>query len=866
MNRKHHIPKIPHAFFKWYCKRERYEELHGDLEEFYYERVAEKGMMKARLYYLWDVICCCQPYAWKKPKSQTNSNIIMFRNYFKTSRRSLMKSPLSSFINIFGLAAVIGVCVYVYSFAQWIYSIDQFHEHKNEVYLATFFADRDGTVKQNGKTPRPLGKMLREDFTHIKKVCRIEDGNVVLKYEDKVFHEKMRYADPEFLEMFTFPLKWGSPSSLADMNSIILSEDMSIKYFGEENPLDRDIQVIFGENNSKTFTIAGVAKAFPDACSIDFDFLINFKNWQVADPSYDMDDWSAFVDATLIQVADPTDLFPIEQEMEKYKILQNKAEDDWAIDSFAFEQLATLYEKGGDIRGDIAGNGFGSNYRAVVIISIITLMMLAMACFNYINIAIVSAAKRLKEIGLRKVVGASRKMVITQFLAENIFITSFALVFGFILGITIIIPWFERILDVDFSFSLLDKNFLIFMVSTLLFTGIASGMYPAFYISKFRVVGILKGSVKFGKKNPLTKVFLTFQLILACILISTAVMFTQNTAYLNDRSWGYNQGAALYAQVSDQSAYERLYAAMTQNPNVLSISGSSHHLGRSNTTTVVDVPDRQYEVQQLSVDANYFETMGVTLIDGRTFIDHHKSDKQAVVVNETLVENMALDKPIGQQFKIDSVDYEVIGVVKDFHLYSFNETIQPTLFKVANRKDYRYLSMKVNNGSEREVYKSLLNKWLALFPEIPFQGGYQEDVWGGYFEEIDTHAVVWNRIAIMAMLLVGLGLYGLVTLNVAGRTREFSIRKVLGAALKNIASNIISQYVILFAIALFIGGPISYFLVEWFFDFVYPYHVPMNSLGVVIAVTSLISLLLLVVSTQMRKVSKSNPVDGLKVE
>lgn len=208
---------------------------------------------------------------------------------------------------MFGLAVAIGVCLIVYSFMEFDYTIDDFHENKNEVYLTTFNVDRDGTDRQLGLSPTPLGAMLEKDFTHIKKVCRVEDFGAVVKYEDKVFNENVRYADPEFLEMFTFPLKWGQASSLTDMNSIIFSEEMSIKYFGNENPVGKNILLKFGDRR-KTFTISGVAEPFPLAHAIDFNFLVNFENLHTTHPDYDLNNWRGFVNATLIQVERPEDL------------------------------------------------------------------------------------------------------------------------------------------------------------------------------------------------------------------------------------------------------------------------------------------------------------------------------------------------------------------------------------------------------------------------------------------------------------------------------------------------------------------------------------------------------------------------------
>jgi ABC-type antimicrobial peptide transport system permease subunit len=788
----------------------------------------------------------------------------MLKNYFKVSLRGLLKNPVNSFINIFGLAVAIGISIFAYAFARWTYDTDQFHALKNEVYLITFFANRDGTPQQYGTTPRPLGERLRQDFTHVQKVCRVDDRNAVIKYGDKVFHERVRYTDPEFLEMFTFPLKWGSPVSLREVHSVIISEKMSVKYFGVENPIGREIVIKFGENSTQAFKVGGVAAKFPEAHTIEFDFLINFENFPSSDPRFDPQDWNAFVNATFIQVKKPGDLVTIQRGMEKYRAMQNESIDEaWAITSFAFEPLATLHEQSGNIRDDISISS-DSKYQSIIFISIISVFMLALSCFNYINIAIVTAAKRLKEIGVRKTIGATRYVVMLQFLTENIVITCFALVAGLMLGTFLFIPWLESIVHIDFGFTWNDKNLWLYLPGVLLLTGIASGLYPSLYISGFQVAGILKGSVTFGKKNPLTKFFLGIQLVLACILITAGVLFTQNADYMATRSWGYNQREALYVTVPDEAAFEKLYGAILQVPDVISVSGSQHHLGRSHSKTVLQLPAREFEVDELSVDAHYFTTMQLQLAAGRIFNDNHESDKKTVVVNEAFALNLA--NAIGQTFTRDSIQYEIIGVAKDFHNYSFFRKVNPTIFTLADKRDYKYLSVSVQPGSEVKVAKALQDIWAQHYPDTPFDGGFQEDVWGSYFQQINVHAKVWKTFATIAVLLASLGLYGLVTLNVAGRIKEFSIRKILGAGVANIAGCIGSQYFLLFSIALMLGAPVSYFLNKMLFDQIYYYHIPVTYSCVIIAIVILITVLLVTVSTQIKKVLKANPVDGVKGE
>jgi putative ABC transport system permease protein len=552
--------------------------------------------------------------------------------------------------------------------------------------------------------------------------------------------------------------------------------------------------------------------------------------------------------------------------MDKYRKLQNQAvNSDWAINRFAFEPLATLHERSGEIRDDISRSS-GDKYKSIMYLSIISILLMALACSNYINIAIVTAAKRFREIGIRKSIGATRGILIVQFLLENITIIFIALVAGLLLAMFFFIPGFESMWHFDMGFNLNDPILWIYLSAVLFVTSIASGIFPSLYISKFQVIGILKGSVEFGKRNPVTKFLLGFQLILSCIFITSAVMFAQNTSYLAQRSWGYSQVDALYAIVPDQAGYEKLSARMAQHPDVLFISGSAHHLGKSHEVAILHFPDREYEVDQLSVDAKYFETMGLKLKEGRFFNDSEGSDRDAVVVNEILVENMGWTHPIGEGFRIDSAEYEVVGVLKEFHHLSFSKAVRPMIFTVANKEHFKYMSLKVRSGAEMKTYKALQSTWASLFPETPFDGGLQQDVWGNFFESIKIHRSVWTVFAIIAVLLAGLGLYGLMTLNVAGRVKEFSIRKVLGAGIHNLVTLIIKQYALLFTVALIIGAPVSYILIKLLIEASYVYHMPITYSGVIFASGVLLLVLLITVSTQIRNVSKSNPVEGLKVE
>ncbi len=860
-------PKWPLKMLRFFLKKEFIEEIEGDMEEIFYGNIKSESIAKAKWRYTWDAIKLLRPSLIRNWKwFNTFNHLPMMQNYFKTSSRSLLRNPLNSFINVFGLSLAIGFCILGYAFARWTINTDQFHENKNSVYLVTYKAQRNERLQEYGKSPRPLGELMQQDFPQVKRMCRIEDEPVVVKYQDLVFHENVRYADPSFLEMFTFPMKWGSAASLKDINSIILNEEMSQKYFGDSNPIGETILLKFGSSKSKAFKVSGVAKKFPDAHTIDFNFLIHFENIQTLKSNYRIDDWSKMVNATFVQVEQAEDIADMQQRMNKYKEAQNRlAEPDWAIAEFGFQPLATLHIQSETIQDDISASS-SDNYSAIMFQVAVGLVMLILACLNYVNIAIVSAAKRLKEIGVRKTIGATRNVMIVQFLTENVVVTSVALVIGLALGLLFFIPWMESMFHFSMEFSWTDPTLWMYLPAILFFTGILSGIYPAFYISRFEIVTILKGTLQFGKRNPLTKVFLGLQIVLALLLITSAVLFTQNSNYVADRSWGYNQHQAMYVAVPNYSGFDQLRTAFSQNPNVISLAGAAQHLGKGNLNTIIRLGSRNESVDELAIDAQYLETMGIQLLAGRNFKDQSENDKRSIIVNELFVATLNLSEPVGSSIKIDSVSYDIIGVAKDFHSYNFFEKLKPTIFRVADSSAYRYLAMKIMPGKEREAYQQMQSKWSELYPEVPFAGGYQEDVWGNYYTTMNNHARFWKVIAFMAIVLASLGLYGLITLNVSGRIREFSIRKVMGAGAGSLSFTISKNYLLLIVISIAISAPLTFELMKAMFDFAYNYHMPITFTSVLIGIAILVIVLLATISTQIRKVVKANPVQGLKVE
>ncbi|WP_422354602.1 ABC transporter permease [Roseivirga pacifica] len=786
----------------------------------------------------------------------------MLKSYLITTLRTIRKSPLSSFINIFGLAVGLGVAIMVYAFLDLDLGTDQFHENREEIFLSTSFLERSGEVAQHGVTPAPYAEVLRNDFPQIERVVRIERRTGILKNGLSVFNETFTFTDPGFLDMFTFPLASGDKAALNQPNKIILSHQTAIKYFGDKNPVGEAMTFDF-ESKKYTFEVAGVAEPFPRKSSLQFSVLVNFEQLELIDSDYALSDWSHFLDGVFIQVKDAAAVDQILSQTGQYVSVQNEVQKDWPATSFGFMPWTRLFIEGENLRSRITGQGDSLARKILVIIASFVLVL---AIFNYINIAIVSATKRLKEIGVRKVMGGTRKSLIFQFLTENIVLTLLALIFGFVLAVTLLIPGFDQLFDIGLDFNMNQPELWLFLFILVVFTGLASGAYPALYISNFSAVNIFRGRLKFGGKNNLTKAFLTFQYILAIIAIVGGILFTQNTAYQKQRDWGYDQQSTLGAFINDSDEIIQLKNRMEQHPSVDVLAPAKNNLARSTTSHIIEVLDEKHDIATLEVGPNYIETMGLNLLEGRSLEENRATDFQNILVNEQLAAVLNPNGAIGEQFKIDSLNYTVIGVVEDFHQWSFFDEIEPMMIKLAKEEDYQYLMMQVNASNLKRTYEDLKATWAELFPDKPFNGFYQETELDWYFQTIDGHGKLMRYVAFICIILSCLGLYGLVSLNVASRTKEFSIRKALGATLKNLILVINKQFVVFLLIALCLGLPISYLLLSTMFDAVYAFYKPITILPFIVALVMVVLMVFITVSSLVKKVMTTSPTEGLRSE
>lgn len=787
----------------------------------------------------------------------------MLKNYLHVAWRSLVKNPIASFINIFGLAMAIGCGMVAFVFLDWDMSMNKVHQNREKVAMVTMVMNQNDHSRRFGSSPLLLGPTLKQDFPQVQNFARLVGQSGTMRYEEQVFNEYIWFTDPAYLELFTFPLKWGDAEALKKKDQIILSEDLAIKYFGNVNPVGKTVSLRFDESTPLNFIVGGVAEKFSDRTSIKFNALVHIDNLRVVAPTIRFDAWSAMTNATFVALNDPSALTAIEKNMGRYVAQYNAAQQEWTATSYVLEPLTTLYERGEQILGSVADN---ADPVARVVLAIMATMLLVLACLNYINIAVASASKRLKEIGIRKVIGANRSSVIVQFLTENVLLTFIALLIGFTLAVTLLVPGFDQLFSVGIVFSFANLKLWIFLSLLLLTLSIVSGFYPAWVVSRFKPVSIFKGKLKLSGKSTFTKVFLSLQFILSMIAIVGAIAFVQNAKWQQNKDWGYNQKQRITVQVPTLAAFERLRNELSQNPDVLSIAGSTQHIGKSVGTNMIEFPDHKLEVERLDAGVEYFQTMGLRLQQGRVLDGHIEADRQAVLVNEAMVKELGWRAPLGQQFRFDSLQYTVIGVVQDFHYHNFWRTISPLIIRLAPKEAYRYLTMQVREGKAAKVYTYAGQAWQKLFPNDAYRAYFQDETFQYFFEQSSGHGKLMTFLAILTMVLSCMGLFGLVSLNVAARMKEFSIRKVLGAGVPEMIRQVNRQFLLVLIVATIIGIPISYYAIKGLLDVAYVYHMPLNIVFVVLGAFMLLFTAALTVSSQIRKVIVANPVHGLRDE
>ncbi len=794
----------------------------------------------------------------------------MIKNYFKMAYRSLLKNRMSSVINLLGLSVTIGCAIVMFLFIDLQLNMDRFHENAGEIYLVENII-RSGEQEQVwADSPTPLGAALMEDFPQVERAVRIRRSGGAMRYGDLIFNERVSFVDDGFFNMFSFPLKYGDVNALSDPAAVIISEKLKEKYFPDENPLDKQITITFNNRQVATFVVKGVTENRTYRTSFSFDILIAFEKQRDLEKS--LDDWADLTSATFVQIPNAADAAAIEAQMERYLRLQNEANPDRQMAKLLLDPMLDVPTKHLNIRKSIMAKVHPA---AAIISGVLAVLVLALACFNFMNISIASATRRVKEIGVRKVIGGSKRQLIGQFMGENILLCLLALILGILLAEFYLIPGLNDLVTGDDRFYLDyagNQSLWIFFMSVLLLTGIGAGGYPAFYIASFQPTHILKGTQTVKGKKRFTRVLLTFQFMISFILIALGVSMIQNADYQRRTDWGYNQAQTIVVPFENPADYTVFKNEVNRYSQVAGVAGSVDHIGRANQQAIVKIENVSYDVTRFDVGFNYIETLKLRLQEGRSFDENLQSDREeSVVVNETFIEQIGWkDSPqasvLGKTLLCNGKTYNVVGVVEDFHYSPFILGVQPVILTVADKADFRYLSVNVAPGKAIQTADALKSLWATLTPDIPYEGFFQDSVFDDYFQGMENSASMFTFISVIALVISCMGLFGLVTLMIAKRKKEISIRKVLGATVSDVIRLINKEFVFILLISVILGSALGFMMINAMLNIMADGAMPLGASPFIFTAGIILATALLTIISQVYRGAVANPVEALRNE
>ncbi len=791
----------------------------------------------------------------------------MIKNFFKITIRNLIRNKLFVLINVSGLALSMACCIVAFINYKYSADFDRNHENYTEIYKVHIRKEASGEFTPYGVSPLPLVEAIRSDLSGIKNAAKYHSGSFVILHEDKVLTKRVGFADPEVFKMFTLPLKRGTIDTFKDEKIVLLSEKAAGIYFGEDDPIGEIITLVDNNGKSQGFLVAGVLEDQPQNSSLHFDVLMNFDNYLTLEDKQ-RNDWTRLIAASFIQVTDETASRDIEKLLTNYIAVQNEARPDWKVADYYLEPLATFAQTAHNLYANWLSEAPDPvSYYAPLILA---LMMLLIAGFNYTNTAIATSGKRLKEIGIRKVIGGNRSQLMFQFMFENLLICFIAILLSVLIAIYMVpaygAMWDGMVLELNFT---RDPEIFAFLFGLLIFTGLVAGAYPSIYVSKFEPVRILRGSLSLGKTSRLSKALLTLQVAFTLMTLVTSMSFIQNAKYQQSLDVGFVRDNLLGVRVADGTEARQLVNIISQNPNITELHTSPYHVTYSNYAHTLITEDRELETLMMSFTPGYLEFMDIDIVAGRSFNpDLVESEKEsAIIINEKMAEKLGWADPIGKRITYnDTTRLTVIGVTENFYSNGFWDPVTPLAMRVTDDERSKFVLAKVLGNKSLETYEYLESTWLATFPTTPFEGFYQEDRFSDEQMVNKNIVVIFSFLGLLAVLLSSVGLFTLVSLSILRRMKEIGVRKVLGAQIAELVTLLNLDFSWILGLGVTIGLGLGYLVTDFLIAQVFAYHLPISWTSMVVPALLILGILLFTSSGRILVAARKNPVESLRYE
>lgn len=878
-------PRWAEWLLYWFSNNKEVEFLAGDLEELYLERSAKKGALKANLHYIKDVADMARPFNLFKNKNSI-TGYGMYKNYLKIAFRNMLKSKVYSIINIAGLAIGMAATILILLFVQHELSYDKYLKDSDRLFrLSRAWYNDDGEVNLHlGQLAPPFGPLIKSDYDGlVERSVRLMQATFLVRGNGKAIEEpNMYFADADVFDVFSWKAIEGDlATALQNPTAVVLTESAADRYFGKINVVGEALTL----NNQYLpqpfeVTVAAVIEDIPDNTHFHPDIIgamapvVNFYGGE----ENMMRAWGSNNFATYVRLREGYGYKEFESELANFldKHLEPSGSGRmpsqynkisvWPItDIHLHSHLDSELEANGDIA-------------YVYLYTMIALFILVIACINFINLATARSAKRAREVGMRKVMGAVRPMLVRQFMAESIMYAVFALLLAVLL-VNLVLPWFNNFAQTELVLNIFSNTFLIWLlIGITLITGLVAGAYPALYLSGYKPVDTLKGEFSTGKAGiNLRSVLVVFQFAISIILLIGVGVVNDQLDYVKSKDLGFDDNRVAVLPVNQEiyQNYQNIKLSLLDNPAISKVGLAS----RIPSERLLDSQGAEVEVNgnmeqvtfriaDVHIDHDFLKTLDIPIIAGRDFdFDRASDSTEAFVINEATVKSLGWptnDEAIGKKFNYGGRNGYIIGVTKDFHFESLHQKIAPVVFLITGGRMGK-IAVKLDQEKTAEGLAFLREKWSYLMPDYPFDYFFIDARFDEQYTGEDRLSELINYFSFLAIIIGMLGLFGLASYTTEQRFKEIGIRKVLGASNREILLILTRGFTLLVFIGFILAIPVSLFLMNTWLD-TFAYHGAVSWLTILLAGTSAIVLAWFTVGFQTVKAARSNPINSIHYE
>ncbi len=838
--------------------------LFGDLEEEYRIRAKKNHLTKTNLWYWAQVLVSIPSFV----KTSLYWSLEMIKNYIKIAWRNIQKHGVFSFINITGLAIGMACCIMILLWVQDELSFDTFHANRENIYRVVADWEKYGWEGIEA-TPAPFAPAIEEEIPEIQQAARCAPhSRLVFRYKDRAFYESRGLiTDASFFDIFTFPFAEGDPkTAFKDPFDIVITETMARKYFGSESSIGKAIEV-----EGKLAKVTGVLRDIPRNSHLQFDFVSSFE--LIKEVSNFGTTWGAYNFVTYISVHGDADIQEVAQKMTAIG-LKNKSPQVLEGLQFRLQPLSEVYLDARSYQFPVVTLG-DSKY--VLLFTIVAFFVLLIACVNFMNLSTARSALRAKEVGMRKTVGARRSQIVKQFFGESLLMTLIAFLFTLVL-VSLFLPAFNQLSGKQMVLNGKDVSHLLSLLAIVLLTGVVAGSYPAVYLSGFRPVTVMKGLKESTSKGAsFRKVLVVVQFSLAIMLIFGTTVVYKQLRYIQNAKLGFDKENIVHIPIKENigKKYDTVKNELLKDPNILSVSAQRYPFAettwRSSGIFDWEGKDPEFSVDLVfaGVDYGFFETLNLAIKEGRSFSKENPSDERGgYILNESAINEMGLDSPVGKRFAINKREGTIVGIVKDAHFRSFHHAIEPRVFFIADMshaEDAGLVLIKILGERTAAALSHIESVWKEINPVSPFEYHFLDQTYDSLYRSEKRVGTIFNLFTAQAIFISCLGLFGLASFLAEQRTKEIGIRKVLGASASKIIGLLTREFIRWVLVANLIAWPVAYFVMKKLLQ-IYVYRTAIGIETFILSGLIAVTIALLTVSYQAFRAARSNPADSLRYE